>query len=226
MDWRLTTVFLGVLLTLGGCVSNADLDAVRRDVNALRQEEAGLAKANEGARALTEERLTKVENDLRTRFESSVKESEGSRAALSTRLEELATETRLVQGKLEENAFVVANLNTRLDEIDQRGRTTANRLDGLDQQVKTMGQQVRAATSAPPVAAPTGQPPAQTPEGTPAPASLLSSRLQRVKPLEPSLRLVSRQWGSHRSRLPSSRRPARRLLGNRQRQWLRRGPRR
>ena len=67
-DWRLATSVVAALLTLGGCVSNEDLNAVRRDVNALRQEVAGLAKANEGARAFAEERLGKLEGDLRNRF--------------------------------------------------------------------------------------------------------------------------------------------------------------
>jgi tol-pal system protein YbgF len=157
MDWRLAMGFGAGLLILGGCASSGDVDAVRRDVNALRQEVAGLARANEGARAFTEERLSRLERDLRSRFESTVKESEGSRTALSTRLEELGTETRLVQGKLEENAFALSNLNNRLDEIDQRARQTASRVDGLDQQVKTLGQQLRAVSPPPPGGSPSGQ---------------------------------------------------------------------
>ncbi|MBI2000142.1 MAG: hypothetical protein HYS69_02945, partial [candidate division NC10 bacterium] len=117
MSWRVATGLLGALVTLGGCVSSDDIQAVRRDVAALRREVAGLAKTNEGARAFTDERLSKLEADLRSRFETTVKEGEGARAALNTRLDELATETRLVQGKLEENAFVLGNLNSRLDEM-------------------------------------------------------------------------------------------------------------
>ena len=100
MSWRMAAGLLGVLVALGGCVSSDDIEAVRRDVAALRQEVAGLAKTNEGARAFTDERLSKLEADLRSRFETTVKEGEGARAALALRLDELATETRLVQGKL------------------------------------------------------------------------------------------------------------------------------
>lgn len=131
-----------VLLIAGltaGCVATGDdIQALRRDLNGLRQEMSGMAKAQESARVFTDERLSKLESDFRGRFEASVKETEGSRAALATRLDELATETRLVQGKLEENAFVLTNLNNRLDEIDQAGRQRGRRLDGLEQQVKAL----------------------------------------------------------------------------------------
>src|SRR3970040_2138288 len=104
---------------MGACVAPGDdIATIRRDLAGFRQEMAGMGKAQESARVFTDERLAKLENDLRGRFEATVKETEGSRAALGTRLDELATETRLVQGKLEENAFVLPNLNTRLGEID------------------------------------------------------------------------------------------------------------
>ena len=123
---------------LGGCATGGDIAALRRDLASVRQEMTGMTKAQESARVFTDERLTKLESDFQGRFEATVKETEGSRLALATRLDELATETRLVQGKLEENAFVLTNLNNRLDEIDQAGRQRARRLDGLEQQVKTL----------------------------------------------------------------------------------------
>ncbi len=129
---------------MGGCATGGDIIALRRDLGSLRQEVAGMAKAQESARVLTDERLAKLEGDFRGRFEATVKETEGSRAALVTRVDELATETRLVQGKLEENAFVLTNLNNRLDEIDQSARQTARRMDGVEQQVRGIGQQVQA----------------------------------------------------------------------------------
>jgi tol-pal system protein YbgF len=175
MSWRMAAGLLGVLVALGGCVSSADIEAVRRDVAALRQEVAGLAKTNEGARAFTDERLSKLEADLRSRFETTVKEGEGARAALALRLDELVTETRLVQGKLEENAFVLGNLNSRLDEMDQQERRTAGRMDGLERELKAMDQRVRAPSPSPPALPPTGQasegaPPAGQPSAGPPPA--------------------------------------------------------
>jgi tol-pal system protein YbgF len=158
IGWRAGAVLLGVLVPLAGCASSEDVSAVRRDVLALRQEVANLSKAGDAARGFTDQRLNKIETDVRSRVESTVKETEGSRAALASRLDELATETRLVQGKLEENAFVLGNLNTRLDGIDQQVRLATRRLDGVDQQMKALDQQVRG----------TGQPPQQPPATPPA----------------------------------------------------------
>ncbi len=162
---RAGAALLGAALVMGGCVATGDdIVAIRRDLAGLRQEMAGMTKAQESARVFTDERLAKLESDFRGRFEATVKETEGSRAALATRLDELATETRLVQGKLEENAFVLTNLNSRLDEIDQASRQTARRMDGVEQQVKTLSP-VPAPTPTPvPVPGPgAGQPPAAPP---------------------------------------------------------------
>ena len=168
---RAGAALLGAALVMGGCVATGDdIEAIRRDLAGFRQEMAGMGKAQESARVFTDERLAKVENDLRGRFEATVKETEGSRAALGTRLDELATETRLVQGKLEENAFVLTNLNTRLDEIDQASRQTARRMDGVEQQVKTLSR-VPAPTPAPAPGPGAGQPPAAPPTTAPLPAT-------------------------------------------------------
>jgi tol-pal system protein YbgF len=169
---RLAVVALlgAVLLIAGltaGCVATGDdIQALRRDLSSLRQEVSGMAKTQESARGLTEERLTKLESEFSGRFEATVKETEGSRAALATRLDELATETRLVQGKLEENAFVLTNLNNRLDEIDQAGRQRARRLEVLEQQIRPVSP------TPPPAPAPgttPGMAPGTAPGTVPAP---------------------------------------------------------
>jgi tol-pal system protein YbgF len=156
---------------LEGCVATGDdIIALRRDLGSLRQEVAGMAKAQESARVLTDERLGKLEGDFRGSFEATVKETEGSRTALVTRLDELATETRLVQGKLEENAYVLTNLNTRLDEIDQSARQTARRIDGVEQQVRGIGQQVQALEQQVKAQSP-GPPPTPVPGTAPGPGA-------------------------------------------------------
>ena len=127
---------LGAAAFLGGCATNDDVLAVRRDMAALRNEVATLNRSNQSAREFTEERLQKVEAEMRGRVESSMKESEGSRVALNQRVEEMTTETRFVQGKLEENASVLRDVQTRLDEVDQRARQAGQRAEAMDQQVK------------------------------------------------------------------------------------------
>jgi tol-pal system protein YbgF len=152
-----------IAVLVSGCATGGDIQALRRDLTNLRQEVAGMSKAQESARVFTDERLSKLEGDFQGRFENTLKETEGSRAALATRLDELATETRMVQGKLEENAFVLTNLNNRLDEIDQAGRQRARRLDSLEQQAKT-------ASPVPPPAPVPGTAPGTPPGTVPVPA--------------------------------------------------------
>jgi len=169
-----TLLGLGATALLGGCATNDDVLAVRRDMAALRNEVATLTRANQSARDFTEERLQKVEAEMRGRVESSMKESEGSRVALNQRVEEMTTETRFVQGKLEENASVLRDAQTRLDEVDQRARQAGQRVEATDQQVKamdqqlkTMGQRVQAleqARAVPPPAAPLVAPGGTTPQ--------------------------------------------------------------
>jgi len=57
--------------------TNDDVLAVRRDMAALRNEVATLTRTNQSAREFTEQRLQKVEAEMRGRVESSMKESEG-----------------------------------------------------------------------------------------------------------------------------------------------------
>ena len=161
--WRGVWIFAGISTLLAGCVTDENMMAVQRDIVALRNDLAAQAKANESGKQLTDDRLRKVETDVRSRVESSVKESEGSRVALNQRLEELATETRFVQGKIEENASILQDLQARVDEADRRGRQNGQRVDGLDQQVKALGQQVRTLAQATGTAPVPGQPGAAAP---------------------------------------------------------------
>jgi tol-pal system protein YbgF len=185
--WHGAAVIVGAVTLLGGCATNEDVLAVRRDVATLRNELASVNRANQSARDLTEERLRKVEGDVRGRVESSMKESETSRVALNQRLEELTTETRFVQGKLEEGSSVLRDIQSRLDDVDRQTRQSGQRVEGIDQQVKAMGQRVQALEQArisgtPPTGAPAGAtppPPAmavapgqQSGAGSPPPAGI------------------------------------------------------
>ncbi len=156
--WRGIWLFVGASTLLAGCVTDENMMAVQQDIAALRNDLAAQAKADESGKQLTDDRLRKVETDVQSRMESSLKESEGSRLALNQRLEELATETRFVQGKIEENASVLQDLQGRIDEADRRARQNGQRVEGLDQQVKALGQQVRTLIQANEAAPVPGQP--------------------------------------------------------------------
>jgi chromosome segregation ATPase len=157
-EGRLATALLCAIFALGGCVAvqQNDLDAIRQDLNALRRDVAGQAKANMEARILTErlaklekEQLPKLEQDqrdVRTRSESALRDSEAARkegeafrSMLNKRLEELATEIRFVQGKLEENANALRGVGARLDEINQELQLQRRQVQALNQQAQAGG---------------------------------------------------------------------------------------
>lgn len=150
-------------LALSGCVSSGDIEALRRDILAVRSDVAAQAKANENSRQLMDERLRKLESEVQNRVESSLRENQNSRVALNQRLEELGTDTRFVQGKLEENASAIRDLQNRVDDADRRNQQTARRLDALDQQLRALGQQGPRSDATQPGAPPVGQPGAPAP---------------------------------------------------------------
>ncbi|MFQ5656634.1 MAG: tol-pal system protein YbgF [Candidatus Methylomirabilales bacterium] len=103
LTWPLL-VSVGILST--GCVVSADrFDALQHDVRRLRVD----VNTNQ-------ERLQKVDP---TGGEG------GQPTDAVTRVEELAAETRMVQGKLEENSYQLAEMSQRLDEAEAllRGET-------------------------------------------------------------------------------------------------------
>jgi tol-pal system protein YbgF len=132
------------VIGLAGCQSQNNVEAMRRDMAQLRQEMASLSRANEASRTFTEDRLGRLEAEFKKNFDASVQESQTSRTALSSRLEDTAGEVRTVQGKLEENAFAVRNVQTRLEDLDQRLGLVARRTETMDAQLKTLDTQAKA----------------------------------------------------------------------------------
>lgn len=139
--WPLAALAASVLL--GGCVSGEEMEAMRRDSANLRREMAQISKSSEANRSLTDERLQRLEREITGRVEETLKEGEGSRVALNQRIEELAIETRFVQGKLEEQASMLRELQSRVDENTQETRRVGVTVGGLEQQMKLADQQAK-----------------------------------------------------------------------------------
>jgi tol-pal system protein YbgF len=115
----------------------AQAELAPEDTARLLQDMSSLAKSNELIRQLTEERLARMSRDLGTRLDAGLAETETARATLQLRLEELLREMRLVQGKLEENAAVLAQLQVRLDRTQVQLGAAMRRLEGVEQRVQT-----------------------------------------------------------------------------------------
>jgi tol-pal system protein YbgF len=115
----------------------AQAELAPEDTARLLQDMSSLAKSNEIIRQLTEERLARMARDLDTRLDAGLAQTETARATLQLRLEELLREMRLVQGKLEENAAVLAQLQVRLDRTQVQLGAAMRRLEGVEQRVQT-----------------------------------------------------------------------------------------
>ncbi|MFB3816826.1 MAG: tol-pal system protein YbgF [Candidatus Methylomirabilales bacterium] len=141
---RLPALLAALHLTVGcagGAGSGTEFQAAppaAQDLSRLLQEMSSLSRSSEVTRRLTEERLARIEAELGARVTSTVEQSQDARAALYLRLEDLIREMRLIQGKLEENSVVLAQLRRRLDGVDTLVATGARRLEGMEQRLQAM----------------------------------------------------------------------------------------
>jgi tol-pal system protein YbgF len=157
----LAAVLAFSLLTVG-CEGDLSLRMIHRDVDLMRSEVAAVARTGEGTRALVEERIRKVEerlgksdrtlagleeklrkldSDLKSQSIKTVQERQErqaflqSQAALSVKLDELTTGVRLAQGQTEEMGHGITGVNRRVDEFGRRLDQIGQRLNGSDRQI-------------------------------------------------------------------------------------------
>src|SRR5512138_2608858 len=118
---RRLLILLGAAVAGAGCVGFPDdVERLERDVARLRQEVAVVARNNDAARAMYEERLRRLEGTRRDAPAPSVAApSPGAQAELNQRLHELLAEYRMLQGKLEENSAALEQLQRRVDALER-----------------------------------------------------------------------------------------------------------
>ena len=149
-------------LLMMGCEGDVPMRMVQRDVDTMRSEVAAVARTGEGnrlfieerlrkvedrlerserARAALEDKLGKVESDLKSQSAKVAQERQErqaflqSQAALSVKLDELATGVRLAQGQTEGMGHGITEINRRVDEVGRQVDQVGRRLNGSDKQV-------------------------------------------------------------------------------------------
>ena len=161
---RFTVGMASILAVLvGGCEGDLSLNLMQRDLDSVRTEVAAVSRTNEGGRAFVEERLGKLEADLKSRLEKAAQERgedvEGflrSQASLTTKLDELTEEARLTQGRVEEIGHRISELSKRVDAVGsqvgqavvtaQEARIAAQAASAAVQQATALAQQAAKAS--------------------------------------------------------------------------------
>lgn len=119
---------LFLALPLAACaavVPQQEYTALQEDVRILRRDVAALSRTIEGSRAFAEERLGRVEAEGRAKVDqllASLKEDAQrlgqSQGDLSAKIGEFSSENRITQGRLEETAHRINELNQRVDSLE------------------------------------------------------------------------------------------------------------
>lgn len=158
-----------------GCEGDLPLRMLQRDVDSMRSEVAAVSRTGEGTRVFIEQRLKKIEERLekseraRTALEEKLakvdadlksqsakaaqerQERQGflqSQASLTVKLDELTTGVRLAQGQTEEIGHGVTELNRRVDEFGRQFDQLGRRMSGFDKQVTQSVVAAQEATAA------------------------------------------------------------------------------
>lgn len=156
-------LFVNLLfLFLAGCAPQAELVKTRSDLSDVREElKASRARVQE---------LQKQQQDLQKRIDSIEANVKGSvdmqkvMADYGAKMDQLSVDIQLLQGRLEENNFRIADLGQKLDDRTFRIAELSSRVEELETKVKSLA---------------TGQGLATAPSGT-------AEKKQAPKALEPS----------------------------------------
>jgi len=167
-----TVLMFGVLMM--GCEGDMPMRMMQRDVDIMRSEVAAVARTGEGNRVFVEDRLRKVEDRLERseraraaledklgKLESDLKSQSAkvaqerqerqaflqSQAALSVKLDELTTGVRLAQGQTEGMGHGITEINRRVDELGRRVDQAGQRPNGFDKQVSQAASAAQEATA-------------------------------------------------------------------------------
>ncbi|HEY7677508.1 MAG TPA: hypothetical protein VIG69_10570, partial [Candidatus Methylomirabilis sp.] len=142
---------LALPLMGGACMNGEAEKQVQRDLQALRQDLRAVNLALDANKSRTDQQLEEIGRRAG---------AEGrDRAGLATRLQELATELRLAQGRLEESVRAMAEANRRSEEAMNRVASLSTEVVSLEGQIQAQQERVdqfarQGAPSGGPAAAP------------------------------------------------------------------------
>jgi len=127
---------------VGGCEGDVPLRLMQRDLDSVRSDVAVVSRTSEGERGYVEERLVRMEVELKGRVEK-VRQEKAEEVAglmrsqtnLNTKLDDLTAEARLTLGKIEEVGHRISELNKRMDALGGQVGQFGRRLDGFEKQL-------------------------------------------------------------------------------------------
>jgi tol-pal system protein YbgF len=135
---KMKTYIIGsIILLLSACAPQAELVKTRSDLSGLRED----LKSNKARIQELQERLDRDVQKRLDLLETNVKgtvDVQRVMADYGAKTDQLATDIQLLQGKLEENNFRIADLAQKLDDKSFKITELSARLDELDAKVKTL----------------------------------------------------------------------------------------
>jgi tol-pal system protein YbgF len=135
---KMKTYIIGsMILLLSACAPQAELVKTRSDLSGLREDQ----KSNKARIQELQERLDRDVQKRLDLLETNVKgtvDVQKVMADYGAKTDQLATDIQLLQGKLEENNFRIADLAQKLDDKSFKITELSARLDELDAKVKTL----------------------------------------------------------------------------------------
>ena len=127
---------------VGGCEGDLPMRLMQRDLDSVRSDVAVVYRTSEGERGYVEERLGRLEVELKGRIEKARREKAEevagflrSQTNLNTKLDDLTAEARLTLGKIEEIGHRISELNKRVDAMGGQVGQFGRRLDGFEKQL-------------------------------------------------------------------------------------------
>jgi tol-pal system protein YbgF len=132
-----TYIIGSIILLLSACAPQAELVKTRSDLSGLREDQ----KSNKARIQELQERLDRDVQKRLDLLETNVKgtvDVQKVMADYGAKTDQLATDIQLLQGKLEENNFRIADLAQKLDDKSFKITELSARLDELDAKVKTL----------------------------------------------------------------------------------------
>jgi len=123
------SLIVGIILVLSACAPQAELVKTKSELSNLRED----TRANKARNEDTQKRLSRLEANVKGGTDV-----QKTMADYGAKMDQLTTDIQLVQGKLEENNFRIADLSQKLDDKSFKITELSARVDELDARIKAL----------------------------------------------------------------------------------------